>query len=96
MEHELKTWMPYYEAVLSGDKPFEVRRNDRCFHRYDVLWLREWDQCNAERDSLTSDNAHYTGRHHKRPITYVLTGVEFGVREGYVVLGLGDATEVRP
>ena len=93
MVHELKTWMPFYESVLAGDKPFEVRKNDRGFQRYDVLWLREWDQGAAKKHSLME--CHYTGRSHRRPVTYVLTGEEFGVCDGYAVLGLGASCEVR-
>jgi hypothetical protein len=87
MEHELKTWMPFYAHVLAGDKPFDVRRNDRGFQRHDVLWLREWDQEHARRYSLME--CHYTGRSHRRTVTYVLSGSEFGVRDGWAVLGLG-------
>jgi hypothetical protein len=90
MEHELKAWMPYYESVLSGEKPFEVRKNDRGFQRGDVLLLREWDQRKAERESLASADSHYTGRRCKRVVTYVLTGESFGIRDGYCVLGLRE------
>lgn len=86
MEHELKTWMPYYDAVLSGEKPFEVRKNDRGFQKGDVLFLREWNQ----------GPCRYTGRHHKRSVTYVLTGEEFGVRDGFAVLGLGEMLHEQP
>ena len=28
-EHILKTWPNYFDAVKRGEKPFEVRRDDR-------------------------------------------------------------------
>ena len=31
MVHELKTWIEYFELVMSGEKPFELRKNDRDF-----------------------------------------------------------------
>ena len=62
VEHELKTWPVYFEAVESMDKPFEVRRDDRAFAVDDVLRLREW--CPMRRG--------YTGREVKRRVTYVL------------------------
>ena len=36
-----------------------------------------------------------TGREAECEITYVLTGGEFGLVPGYVVLGLGAVTELR-
>ena len=40
--HELKIKPEYYRAVEKGDKTFEVRFNDRNYHKYDILHLREW------------------------------------------------------
>ena len=40
MNHELKTLPSYFEAVLSGDKTFEIRDNsDRGFQRGDIVDL---------------------------------------------------------
>ena len=41
--HDLKTWPEYFEAVKSGAKRFEIRRNDRAFLVGDVLHLIEFD-----------------------------------------------------
>ena len=41
--HELKILPEYYNAVRCGDKRFEIRKNDRGFHRGDILRLKEWD-----------------------------------------------------
>lgn len=43
MEHELKTWPCYFEHVTSGNKTFEIRKNDRGFQSGDTVVLREWD-----------------------------------------------------
>lgn len=75
--HELKTWPAYFKDVLLGVKPFEVRRDDRSFHVGDVLELQEWDERNG-----------YSGRAIQRRVTYVLPGDQFGIEEGYCVMGL--------
>ena len=87
-EHELKTWMPFYEDVLSGRKSFEVRKNDRGFRVGDVLRLREWDR-DHELAHSPSD-FHYTGRSLRRTVAYVLTGENWGIKDGFAVLGLGE------
>jgi hypothetical protein len=45
MRHELKCWPPYFESVMDGSKPFELRKNDRDYKYGDELLLREWDPC---------------------------------------------------
>lgn len=41
---ELKSWPAEFAAVRSGDKAFEIRRDDRdpAFERGDLVLLREW------------------------------------------------------
>lgn len=83
--HKLKTWVPYFDAVTSGAKPFEVRRDDRGFQRGDRVLLAEVTQ--------PCDGLIPTGREAMYEITYVLTGGQFGIEPGYVVLGLGVTKE---
>lgn len=78
-EHELKILPKYYRHVASGIKPFELRKDDRDFQQFDILYLREWE------------NGVYTGRAVKREITYILRDCpEYGLKEGCCILGLGD------
>ncbi len=81
MLHELKTWKEYFQLVASGDKPFELRKNDRGFKTGHELLLKEYDK----------DTREYTGETLHRIITYVLQGKEaenFGLKEGFCVMGL--------
>lgn len=85
--HRLKTWTDYWLALETGAKTFEVRRNDRGFQPGDTLILQEWNQRSEE----------YTGRELRRRIIYVLRDAEkFGLRDGFVVLGLANVKPAEP
>ncbi|HFD0855152.1 ASCH/PUA domain-containing protein [Enterococcus faecium] len=73
MIHELKILPEYFEAVTSGRKQFETRRNDRNFKVGSQLILREWT------------GEKYTGDSYKAEITYV---TDYAQQDGYVVLGI--------
>lgn len=86
--HIVKCWPNYFDAIKRGEKPFDVRRDDRGYQKGDLLVL----QRTSERDKLTVET-DYDGKitHElEREITYVLTGGQFGIEPGYVVLGLRD------
>lgn len=92
-EHDLKCHPPYFEAVLRGDKPFELRRDDRGYAVGDVLRLREWlpdMYVDALDDGSTREEAAefaYSGRECRAAVTYALRG-EPWLAPGYVALGL--------
>jgi hypothetical protein len=89
--HELKTWPEFFSAMLRGDKPFDVRQDDRGFAVGDSLWFREW--CSF---ADHPDGGVYTGRAADASVTYVLRGGQFGIAEGYVVLGIVSPPAARP
>lgn len=82
MKHELKISPEYFDAVESGVKPFEVRKNDREFKVGDTLHLREYNGTMSP-----YSEAPYTGRETSKTITYILNNVEYCLA-GYVILGL--------
>lgn len=74
-EHQLKIAPKYLTRILSGEKPFEIRKNDRDFQTGDYVSLNEW-----------ADNK-YTGNQVDVIITYVLTDTKLGIKKGYCVFG---------
>lgn len=92
MTHQLKTWPQYWDEVASGDKTFDVRRDDRGFQKGDVVELLKcsdrWQLGNytIDIDPVTHQPAHVL----RKRITYVLTGGQLGIEPGFVVLGLGE------
>lgn len=82
MTHQLKIRADFADRVLSGEKTFEIRKNDRDFQRGDeiifqVVWLSGSAYEVCEEHPL--DGKAYT-------ITYVLSG--WGLKEDYVALGI--------
>ncbi|HCU0724751.1 TPA: DUF3850 domain-containing protein [Enterococcus faecalis] len=71
--HELKILPEYFEAVVSGNKRFEIRKNDRNYKKGDILRLNEYQ------------DGQYTGDVHVAEITYI---TDYAQQDGYVVLGI--------
>ena len=76
--HCLKIWPEFFKAVVAGDKTFEIRKNDRRFRVGDVLVLEEFDPKKCD----------YTGEKSRAKITYVLEGGQFGLKSGFVCMGI--------
>ncbi len=79
--HELKCWPEYYDAVASGAKTFEIRKNDRDYQVGDTLILRRYNPVSKE----------YTGESLVRTVTYIIPlenvpGIS--VENGTIVMGL--------
>ena len=100
--HDLKTLPVYFDAVLRGDKTFEVRKNDRDFQTGDTLVLKEWDPDARGPETVSSGGlpqaprmpGAYTGREIMATASYILhdTWGQFGLERGYVVIGLTDVS----
>lgn len=79
MIHELKIFPEYFSAVISGEKTFEIRWDDRNFLVDDYIALNEF----------TKENG-YTGRSALYRITYVAGRGHppVAMPDGYVILGI--------
>ncbi len=93
IRHYLKIWPEFFDAVESGRKTFELRKNDRQFVVNDQLVLREWDPATED----------YTGRETLRTVTYLLghrpdagCAATFGLHPDYVILGVASALTSQP
>ena len=87
MIHKLKTWPVYFNEVLNGNKPFEVRKNDRAFGVNDEVLLEEWY---PENDEEPNQEGCYSGRIIHSRISYILYGGQFGIEKGFIVMGLAQ------
>lgn len=97
-EHILKVEHEYMDALDCREKTFEVRRDDRGFQKGDRLILCRYGKCRRNGTSVGYMNSAghvvssfpMTESAHRieRKIVYVLTGGQFGIEPGYVVLGL--------
>lgn len=91
--HELKILPEYFEAVLNGNKTFELRKDDRGFKVGDTLILKEfkpgiYDSSGPEK--VTIKECGYTGREVEKKITYIFKGGTpfMGLRKGYAILNI--------
>lgn len=75
--HYVKCESQFFEDVIEGYKPFELRKNDRNYEPGDDIVLREYDK----------DKQELTGREHRVTITYMLEGYP-GIEPGYCILGI--------
>lgn len=91
MEHELKTWPAFFDAIARGEKTFEVRKNDRSFRVGDTLRLRRFNPTTGFLD-------HYDGQEVRAEVLYVMHGGAFGLAQGWVCMGIKvlEMAEVDP
>lgn len=78
-EHAIKIKEVYFKAVLSGEKTFEIRKNDRDYQVGDIIhFVPVDDECGM---IIPHDPNTYK-------ITYIFHGGEYGLEEGYCVFGI--------
>lgn len=77
MIHELKIEPEFFDAVLNGEKTFEIRKNDRDFAVGDYLALNEY----------SGEAKEYTGRATLAKVAYMLKDPQY-CKEGYATMGI--------
>lgn len=80
MIHAKKIRKEYFEKVIAGEKPYEVRFNDCDYQENDLLALNEID-----------DKEKYTGRSALFEIREVFSNKEF-TKENFVILTIAPCT----
>ena len=82
--HYLKIKPEYYKDIECGVKTFELRKNDRDFKVGDVLMLIKLDNEGNETDQVM-----------RAKVTYILKDCpEYGLQEGYAILGIGTGNRI--
>ena len=77
MIHKIKLQKEFADAVLSGDKCFEIRNNDRGYQKGDKVKFQVMDGSTEMGHALNT---------WEFIITYVMSG--WGIEQGYVVFGI--------
>lgn len=91
--HTLKTDPEVFDAVQSGAKTHEIRRNDRGFAVGDLLVLRRTEHTGEEmRAGAPLVYSPVPALH--RTVTHVLTG--YGLSDGWCILSLATAPQTQP
>ena len=83
---EKKILVPFADAVLSGDKTFEIRKNEEGYQKGDILKFIVVDD-----KGFSSVYDTHPLNDIKYEITYVLSG--WGLKEDYVALGIKQFEE---
>jgi len=79
IQHDLKCEHEYFKKVASGEKPWELRKNDRDYQIGDILLLRQLDK----------DKKTFTGLFVAKKVTYILTDApQFGLMDGYCIMSI--------
>lgn len=83
--HTLKCWPLYFSEILSGQKTFDLRYDDRGYQVGDRLQLQEYLRPMGD-DRVGT----YTGRELTVDVSYILRGpqTKFGLMAGFVCMAL--------
>ncbi|GEP11699.1 DUF3850 domain-containing protein [Methylobacterium gnaphalii] len=95
--HDLKTLPVYFDAVERGEKTFEIRRDDRGFQKGDIVRLGRLHPDGGFCARGGGRTSFFGGAVSlERRISWILTGGQYGLEPGYVILALRPVTEAQP
>lgn len=83
--HNLKILNDFADAVAIGDKTFEIRENDRGYQKGDYIKFQAIDKTGLENQHVINGKLYC--------ITFVMNG--WGIKNGYVVLGIKERLKVQ-
>lgn len=87
MRHTLKIQEQFADAIVSGDKMFEVRKNERAYQKGDTVQFTAYDGTGVWANIVVGHDINHT----PYEITYVLSG--WGIEAGYVVFGIREVND---
>lgn len=82
--HELKVHHKFFYPLFSGNKTFEVRKNDRNYKLGDILVLRDYDNIKEK----------YLDGYIIARVTYILIGGEYGIDVDYICMSFDIISKV--
>ena len=85
MTHNIKITESFADAVLSGDKTFEIRKNDRGYQKGDVVRFETIDRMGLHVPHPVEEREYR--------ISYLVHG--WGLKEGWCVFGTEEITDPR-
>ena len=81
--HNLKILNDFADSVVTGDKTFEIRENDRGFQKGDFIKFQAIDKSGFKNQHLINNKLY--------EITFVLNG--WGIKNGYVALAIKEKAD---
>ena len=81
MEHSIKIKKQYFDKILSKEKTFEIRKNDRDYQVGDTLILEEIDDYDLKWP-------YNSGRKIRVEITYILFGPCYGLEADFCIMSV--------
>ena len=84
--HNLKIQERFVKPILENEKRFEIRNNDRCFQKGDLVRFTVVDNNNIDKEILHNRYCEFERMDFE--ITYIISG--WGLKNGYVVFGFKE------